>query len=128
MGYRENGLDWQHPRDARGTLQRMLLLPEDLVRGEPITVTGAEAMRRFVGVEPCHPGCRRRREASPPACGKGSVGVQDAARDLRMIGDEGVRTALGDPQHVLGLVDRPHVDLQAVLVAAFHRLVTGRRQ
>ena len=52
VGYRENGLDWQHPRDARGTLQRMLLLPEDLVRGEPITVTGAEAMRRFVGIEP----------------------------------------------------------------------------
>ena len=27
-------------------------IPEDLVRGEPITVTGAEAMRRFVGIEP----------------------------------------------------------------------------
>jgi RimJ/RimL family protein N-acetyltransferase len=53
VGYRDNGIDWQHPaRDARGTLQRMLLLPEDLVRGHPLTVTGAAAMRRFVGIEP----------------------------------------------------------------------------
>mgnify|MGYP000961296437 CR=1 FL=1 len=52
VGYKENGLDWKHPRDERGTLQRMLLLPEDLIRGEPITVSGAAALRRFVGIEP----------------------------------------------------------------------------
>lgn len=51
VGFRENGLDWQPPRDERGTLQRMLLLPENLVRGEPLTVAGASAMRRFIGVE-----------------------------------------------------------------------------
>lgn len=51
VGYQENGLDWQRPRDERGTLQRLLLLPEDLVRGEPIRVTGAAAARAFIGVE-----------------------------------------------------------------------------
>lgn len=50
VGYRDNGIDWQQPRSERGTLQRMLLLPEDLVRGHPLTVTGAAAMRRLIGV------------------------------------------------------------------------------
>ena len=49
VGFRENGIDWQQPRDERGTLQRLLLLPEDLVRGEPITVTGGPAVRAFIG-------------------------------------------------------------------------------
>lgn len=51
VGYRDNGLDWRIPRAERSTLQRLLLLPEDLVRGEPITVTGAAAMRRFIDID-----------------------------------------------------------------------------
>lgn len=59
VGYRDNGLDWHMPRTERGAQQRLLLLPEDLVRGQPITVTGAEAMRRFIDID--EPGTESRR-------------------------------------------------------------------
>ncbi len=52
VGYQRNGVvrrtrragEWQ-------TNQRWLLTRETFVRGEPITVTGAEAFRRFVGLD-----------------------------------------------------------------------------
>ena len=52
VGYQPNGRvrksrregEWQHN-------QRFLLTPETFVRGEPITVTGVEAFRRFIGLD-----------------------------------------------------------------------------
>jgi RimJ/RimL family protein N-acetyltransferase len=52
LGYRDNGVDWKQPRGERVTTRRLLLLPEDFVRGDPITVEGAEPLRRFVGLDP----------------------------------------------------------------------------
>ena len=51
LGYRDNGIAWSSPRGTRATTRRLLLLPEDFVRGEPITVEGAEPLRRFIGLE-----------------------------------------------------------------------------
>ena len=51
LGYRDNGIAWSSPRGTRATSRRLLLLPEDFVRGEPITVEGAEPLRRFIGLE-----------------------------------------------------------------------------
>jgi RimJ/RimL family protein N-acetyltransferase len=52
VGYRENGIlrkprrpgEWQHSRG-------WLLRPDTFVRGEPITVTGVEAFRKFIGLD-----------------------------------------------------------------------------
>lgn len=51
LGFRENGIAWSKPRGARATTKRLLLLPEDFVRGEPITVEGVEPLRRFIGLD-----------------------------------------------------------------------------
>jgi RimJ/RimL family protein N-acetyltransferase len=51
VGYRPNGLR----RLARGSEvaenQSLVLTPDTFVRGEPITVTGAEAFREFIGLD-----------------------------------------------------------------------------
>ena len=51
LGYRDNGIDWNKPRGEPVISHRLLLLPEDLVRGEPITVEGVEPLRRFIGLD-----------------------------------------------------------------------------
>ncbi|MFT3876213.1 MAG: GNAT family N-acetyltransferase [Propioniciclava sp.] len=50
LGYVDNGVDWSVPRKERVSVRRLLLLPEDFRRGDPITVEGADALRRFLGV------------------------------------------------------------------------------
>lgn len=50
LGYLDNGLDWSTPRHERVSMRRLLLLPEDFQRGDPITVEGADALRRFLGI------------------------------------------------------------------------------
>ncbi len=56
LGYRENGLVWQAPRGGRVVSQRLLLAPEDFVRGPAITVEGAEAVRRLIAADEPEPG------------------------------------------------------------------------
>ena len=51
LGYRDNGISWSKPRGTRAVTLRLLLLPEDFVRGEPITVEGIEPLRRFIGLD-----------------------------------------------------------------------------
>ena len=51
LGYRDNGISWSKPRGTRAVTRRLLLLPEDFVRGEPITVEGIEPLRRFIGLD-----------------------------------------------------------------------------
>lgn len=51
LGFKDNGISWSKPRGSRAVTRRLLLLPEDFVRGEPITVEGAPALRRFIGLE-----------------------------------------------------------------------------
>ena len=51
LGFRDNGISWNAPRGERAVTRRLLLLPEDFVRGEPITVEGVEPLRRFIGLD-----------------------------------------------------------------------------
>lgn len=51
VGHRPNGSTWHSRRGAAAEMQRMVLSPEDLVRGERLTVDGAEAFRRFIGLD-----------------------------------------------------------------------------
>lgn len=51
LGFKDNGISWSKPRGARAVTRRLLLLPEDFARGEPITVEGAPALRRFIGLD-----------------------------------------------------------------------------
>lgn len=51
LGYRDNGVGWDKPRGRRTELRRLLLLPEDFVRGDPIAVAGVEPLRRFIGLD-----------------------------------------------------------------------------
>ncbi len=51
LGYRDNGISWSKPRGTRAVTRRLLLLPEDFVRGEPIAVEGVPALRRFIGLD-----------------------------------------------------------------------------
>lgn len=52
VGYRESGRIRLKRRDGEMALnQQLVLTPETFVRGAPIRVTGAEGLRRFVGVE-----------------------------------------------------------------------------
>ncbi|AFV88791.1 GCN5-related N-acetyltransferase [Acidipropionibacterium acidipropionici ATCC 4875] len=50
-GYRPNGSTWHARRGRPAEMRRMVLRPEDLVRGEPITVEGAGPFRHFIGLE-----------------------------------------------------------------------------
>lgn len=50
LGYIDNGLDWHLPRRERMAVRRLLLQPESFRRGAPISVEGADALRRFLGV------------------------------------------------------------------------------
>jgi len=51
LGYRPNGLSWQARGGEASETQRLLLNREDFVRGPAITVSGVEAVRRFIGLE-----------------------------------------------------------------------------
>lgn len=50
VGYRANGTVVLSRRGFAATNQKLLLEPGDLVRGEPITVTGADQLRAFLGL------------------------------------------------------------------------------
>ena len=51
VGYRPNGVVRLKRRDGELALnQKLVLTPADLVRGEPLEVTGADDLRRFLGL------------------------------------------------------------------------------
>jgi|GEM_PF-3309176 RimJ/RimL family protein N-acetyltransferase len=51
VGYRPNGTQRLARRGGIGVIERLLLLPEDFVRGDVrVTVTGAQQLRTFLGV------------------------------------------------------------------------------
>jgi RimJ/RimL family protein N-acetyltransferase len=53
VGYRPNGVVRLKRREGEMALnQKLVLTPEDLVRGEPLEVTGGLDLRRFLGLEP----------------------------------------------------------------------------
>lgn len=53
VGYRPNGVLRQPRREGEMALnQRLVLTPDDFVRGEPLEVAGAADVRRFLGLEP----------------------------------------------------------------------------
>ncbi|UJP11056.1 GNAT family N-acetyltransferase [Microbacterium sp. KUDC0406] len=51
VGYRPDGRQRLNRRGESAVNQRLVLAPEDLVRGEPIVVTGVEAFRSFIGLD-----------------------------------------------------------------------------
>lgn len=52
VGYRRNGVRRLERRPGELAIEQMLALaPEDLVRGEPIEVSGVAAFRRFIGLD-----------------------------------------------------------------------------
>jgi RimJ/RimL family protein N-acetyltransferase len=53
VGYRPNGVRREKRREGEMALnQKLVLTPANLVRGEPLEVTGAADLRRFLGLEP----------------------------------------------------------------------------
>jgi RimJ/RimL family protein N-acetyltransferase len=50
VGYRPNGVDRKVRRGLLAEHQNLVLSKEDLVRGDPLTVTGAEELRHFLGL------------------------------------------------------------------------------
>ena len=50
VGYVPNGTKRVVRRGSSAANQQLLLTPDTIVRGEPITVTGAEALRSFLGL------------------------------------------------------------------------------
>ncbi len=50
VGYRENGRSRRLREDAPAEHVELRLLPDDFVRGAPVGVTGAEPLRRFLGI------------------------------------------------------------------------------
>ncbi len=50
VGYRSDGTVRKNRQGTRVDSRRLLLDPDDFVRGEPIEVTGAEPLRAFLGV------------------------------------------------------------------------------
>lgn len=50
VGYRPNGHRWLARRGEVAEQEALLLTPETFVRGEPIEVTGADALREFIGL------------------------------------------------------------------------------
>ena len=52
VGYRPNGVFRMQRRPGEVAVnQRLLLSPDDFVRGEPVTVTGAAELRTFLGLD-----------------------------------------------------------------------------
>ncbi|TXK05576.1 GNAT family N-acetyltransferase [Microbacterium mitrae] len=51
VGYRADGEVRVKRRDEMAISKRLVLTPDAFVRGEPITVTGAEAFRAYIGLE-----------------------------------------------------------------------------
>lgn len=52
VGYLDNGSQIHDREGKPATLQRLLLTPAAFIRGnDPITITGAEALRRFLGLD-----------------------------------------------------------------------------
>ena len=51
VGYRPNGTRLLARRGESAVNQGLVLTPETFVRGEPITVTGVPAFRRFIGLD-----------------------------------------------------------------------------
>lgn len=53
VGYRTNGTERRTRREGEmAELQRLVLAPDDLVRGDdPVEVTGVEAFRAFIGID-----------------------------------------------------------------------------
>ena len=51
VGYRPDGQERTSRRDALAISQRLVLTPETFRRGEPISVTGAEAFRAYIGLD-----------------------------------------------------------------------------
>jgi RimJ/RimL family protein N-acetyltransferase len=51
VGYRTNGQKRLSSRGELAVNQLLVLRPEDFVRGEPTTVTGVDAFRRFIGLD-----------------------------------------------------------------------------
>lgn len=51
VGYRPDGRRVLARRGEAAVNQRLVLEPRDFVRGEPISVTGAEEFRRFIGLD-----------------------------------------------------------------------------
>ncbi|HVX47105.1 MAG TPA: GNAT family protein [Mycobacteriales bacterium] len=52
VGYRPNGVDRKVRRGVLAEHQNLILGPEDLIRGDPVEVTGAAELRRFLELEP----------------------------------------------------------------------------
>lgn len=50
VGYRPNGHRWLARRGEVAEQEALLLTPETFVRGEPIEVTGADALKEFTGL------------------------------------------------------------------------------
>lgn len=50
VGYQSNGRAWLARRGEEAEQERFVLTPETFVRGEPIQVRGAEAVREFLGL------------------------------------------------------------------------------
>lgn len=51
VGYRDNGRRWLSRRGEPAEQQAFVLTPEDLVRGEPLQVSGVEPLRAFLGLD-----------------------------------------------------------------------------
>lgn len=50
VGYQANGRQWVVRRGEAAEQERLLLTPSTFIRGEPIDVAGAEAIRAFIGI------------------------------------------------------------------------------
>lgn len=51
VGYRENGRQWKPRQGVAAEQTKLLLTADQFVRGEPVTVTGAEPLQRFLGLQ-----------------------------------------------------------------------------
>ncbi|MDO5501848.1 MAG: GNAT family protein [Actinomycetia bacterium] len=50
VGYQPNGRSWLSRRGQPAEQERFVLTPDTFVRGEPIRVTGADALKDFLGL------------------------------------------------------------------------------
>ena len=50
VGYQTNGRQWMVRRGEVAEQERQLLTPGMFIRGEPIDVTGADELRKFLGI------------------------------------------------------------------------------
>lgn len=51
LGYRDNGVDWRTRQGGGAVTRRLVLMPEDFVRGPAIEVEGVERLRAFIGLD-----------------------------------------------------------------------------